>query len=79
MLSLFFASTVFVVFGAGILAPKFAHAWGQIRAARAGILIALSGGIALLLGQEDVYYFSASITVFLPGMGLINPLGTAIA
>lgn len=28
-LSLFFASTVFVVFGAGILAPKLAHRWGS--------------------------------------------------
>lgn len=77
-LSLFFASTVFVVFGAGILAPKLAHRWGQIRAARAGIVIALTGSIALLLGWEDVYYFSFAITVFLLGMGLINPLGTAI-
>lgn len=77
-LSLFFASTVFVVFGAGILAPKLAHRWGQIRAARAGILIALAGSVALLLGWEDVYYFSAVMTVFLLGMGLINPLGTAI-
>lgn len=77
-LSLFFASTVFVVFGAGILAPKLAHKWGQARAARAGILIALTGSIALLVGWEDVYYFSAAITVFLMGMGLINPLGTAI-
>ena len=32
----------------------------------------------LLIGPEDVYCFSASITVFLLGMGLINPLGTAI-
>ena len=77
-LSLFFASTVFVVFGAGVLAPKLAHRWGQIRAARAGILIALAGSSALLFGWEDIYYFSAAMTVFLLGMGLINPLGTAI-
>ena len=77
-LSLFFASTVFVVFGAGVMAPKLAHRWGQIRAARAGILIALAGSIALLIGWEDVYYFSVAMTVFLLGMGLINPLGTAI-
>jgi MFS transporter, DHA1 family, multidrug resistance protein len=78
-LSIFFASTVFVVFGAGVLAPKLAHRLGQIRAARAGIVIALSGSLALLLGKEDVVYFSFAITVFLLGMGLINPLGTAIA
>ena len=77
-LSLFFASTVFVVFGAGYLAPKLARRWGQIRAARTGILIALAGSLALLVGWEDVYYFSFAITVFLMGMGLINPLGTAI-
>ena len=77
-LSLFFASTVFVVFGAGILAPKLAHRWGQIRVAISGILIALAGSLALLFGREDVYYFSASMVMFLLGMGMINPLGTAI-
>ncbi len=77
-LSLFFASTVFVVFGAGFLAPRLARRWGQIRAARTGIVIALSGSIALLLGPQNVYFFSAALTLFLMGMGLINPLGTAI-
>jgi DHA1 family bicyclomycin/chloramphenicol resistance-like MFS transporter len=77
-LSLFFASTVFVVFGAGILAPKLALRWGQIRTACVGILTALGGSVALLLGMEDPYYFSAAMTAFLLGMGLINPLGTAI-
>ncbi len=77
-LSVFFASTVFVVFGAGFLAPRIAQRWGQSRAARAGILIGLTGSVALLIGQENVYYFSAAMTVFLWGMGLINPLGTAI-
>lgn len=77
-LALFFASTVFVVFGAGILAPRLAHRWGATRAVRAGIGIAFAGSIALLVGREDVYYFSAAMTVFLLGMGLINPLGTAI-
>ncbi len=77
-LALFFASTVFVVFGAGFLAPRLAHRWGARRAARAGIAVALAGSIALLVGRENAYYFSAAITVFLLGMGLINPLGTAI-
>lgn len=77
-LSLFFASTVFVVFGAGVLAPKLARRWGQIQAARAGILIALTGSITLLIGWENIYYFSAAMTVFLLGMGLVNPLGTAV-
>lgn len=77
-LSVFFASTVFVVFGAGFMAPRLAHRWGQVSVARAGILIALTGSVALLVGKQDVYYFSAAMTVFLLGMGLINPLGTAI-
>jgi MFS transporter, DHA1 family, multidrug resistance protein len=50
-----------------------------VRAARAGIVIALAGSVALLIGEEDFLSFSASLTVFLLGMGLINPLGTAIA
>ncbi|SFD52734.1 multidrug effflux MFS transporter [Paracidovorax konjaci] len=78
-LALFFASTVFVVFGAGLLAPRLARRWGVRRAAMAGIAIALAGSLALWLGREDVYRFSAALTVFLVGMGLINPLGTAIA
>jgi MFS transporter, DHA1 family, multidrug resistance protein len=78
-LGIFFASTVFVVFGAGFLAPRLAHRWGQGRTARVGLVIALTGGIALLVGPEDYIFFSASLTVFLLGMGMVNPLGTAIA
>jgi DHA1 family bicyclomycin/chloramphenicol resistance-like MFS transporter len=78
-LALFFASTVFVVFGAGMLAPRLAHRWGTKRAARAGIIVAFAGSVALLVGPHDVYYFSTALIVFLLGMGMINPLGTAIA
>jgi DHA1 family bicyclomycin/chloramphenicol resistance-like MFS transporter len=60
------------------MAPKLGRRWGQIQAARAGILIALTGSIALLVGWENISYFSAAMTVFLLGMGLVNPLGTAI-
>ena len=77
-LALFFASTVFVVFGAGLLAPRLAHRFGTLRAARAGIVIAFAAGATLLVAPEQVYYFSAALTVFLIGMGLINPLGTAV-
>jgi DHA1 family bicyclomycin/chloramphenicol resistance-like MFS transporter len=78
-LALFFASTVFVVFGAGFLAPRLARRWGTAQAARTGIVIAFAGSIALLVGREDSFFFSVALTVFLVGMGLINPLGTAIA
>ncbi|KPX15283.1 Drug resistance transporter, Bcr/CflA subfamily [Pseudomonas amygdali pv. dendropanacis] len=77
-LALFFASTVFVVFGAGMLAPKLAHRLGPTWAGRIGIVIAFVGSSALLLGPHDVYYFSAILSVVLLGMGMINPLGTAI-
>lgn len=77
-LALFFASTVFVVFGAGMLVPRLAHRWGTVRAARLGVFIAFVGSIALLVGPHDVYYFSMALTVFLLGMGMVNPLGTAI-
>ncbi|MCD6671862.1 MAG: multidrug effflux MFS transporter [Burkholderiaceae bacterium] len=78
-LGIFFASTVFVVFGAGFLAPRLAHRWGLVRTARVGLVIALTGSIALLVGKEDFVFFSASLTIFLLGMGMANPLGTAIA
>jgi MFS transporter, DHA1 family, multidrug resistance protein len=78
-LGIFFASTVFVVFGAGFLAPRLAHRWGQVRAGRVGLVIALTGSIALLVGPEDFVFFSAALTVFLLGMGMVNPLGTALA
>ena len=78
-LSVLFASTVFVVFAAGLLAPRLARRWGQVRVARAGIVIALVGSIALLVGNENFHFFCVFLTVFLLGMGLVNPLGTAIA
>ncbi len=78
-LGIFFASTVFVVFGAGLSAPRLARRLGQARAARVGIVLALAGSIALLLGEENFVFFSAALTIFLLGMGLVNPLGTTIA
>jgi DHA1 family bicyclomycin/chloramphenicol resistance-like MFS transporter len=78
-LGVFFASTVFVVFGAGLMAPRLARRWGQVRAARAGIVIALTGSVALLVGKEDFLSLSVALTIFLLGMGLVNPLGTALA
>ncbi|NYZ15787.1 multidrug effflux MFS transporter [Azospirillum sp. RWY-5-1] len=80
-LGLFFAATVFVVFGAGLLAPRLAHRWTAPRVATAGILLCLAGGVILLGGggTADLTLFTVAIAVFLFGMGLVNPLGTAIA
>ncbi|MFT0182782.1 hypothetical protein ACMSIO_20395 [Pseudomonas benzopyrenica] len=61
-----------------LIAPRPAHRWGTARAARIGIIVALTGSIALLIGPYDAYYFSAAVTIFLMGMGMINPPGTAI-
>ncbi|VFR32370.1 Multidrug resistance transporter, Bcr/CflA family [plant metagenome] len=77
-LGLFFATTVFVVFAAGLLAPRLAHRWGQRPVAMAGIAIALTGGVLLLAGPPTIAMFSVSLAVFLLGMGMVNPLGTAI-
>ncbi len=80
-LGLFFASTVFVVFAAGMLAPRLAHRWGAARVARCGCAVALAGALALLAGGEDggLPQFTAAVALYLFGMGLVNPLGTAMA
>ena len=77
-LGLFFATTVCVVFAAGLLAPRLAHRWGPRPVAMAGIAIALVGGMLLLGGPRTVVIFSVALALFLLGMGIVNPLGTAI-
>jgi DHA1 family bicyclomycin/chloramphenicol resistance-like MFS transporter len=80
-LGLFFAGTVFVVFGAGASAPHLARIWGPARAAAAGSLAALTGaaGLAVFAGDIGVAAFTGFVVLYLFGMGLANPLGTAIA
>ncbi|WP_207479147.1 multidrug effflux MFS transporter [Arenibaculum pallidiluteum] len=80
-LGLFFAATVFVVFGAGFLAPRLAHRWGAAQVAMAGAALALAGGVILILVSEapGLASISVAIVIFLLGMGLVNPLGTALA
>jgi DHA1 family bicyclomycin/chloramphenicol resistance-like MFS transporter len=79
-LSLFFAATVFVVFGSGLLTARLSRRWGAPRVGMAGILIALGGGLWLVLQTADPTpaSFMAAVTLFLAGMGLINPIGTAL-
>lgn len=80
-LSTFFAATVFVVFGGGLLAPRLAQRWGAPRVAMAGIVIAMTGSLWLVLRTDSLSQaqFMIAVTMFLLGMGLINPIGTAIA
>jgi MFS transporter, DHA1 family, multidrug resistance protein len=80
-LSLFFAATVFVVFGSGLLTAPLARRWGAPRVGMAGIAVALAGGLWLVLqaAAPTPISFVAAVTLFLAGMGLINPIGTALA
>src|SRR3954466_14792371 len=77
----YFASTVFIVFAAGFLAPRLAHRWGQRAIGAIGISIALAGSLILFgsAAAPALMPFTMAIALYLLGMGLINPLGTAIA
>jgi DHA1 family bicyclomycin/chloramphenicol resistance-like MFS transporter len=81
-LGLFFAGTVLIVFGAGMLATKLAPRFGLDRSIQGGLLLAAAGSIAILLvSLFDARFlpFLAGMSVFLLGMGIVNPLGTAQA
>ena len=80
-LSLYFAATVFIVFAAGFLAPRLAHRWGQARIALLGAAIALIGNLVALAlaATPSLISVTGGMALFLLGMGLVNPLGTAIA
>lgn len=81
-LGLFFAGTVMVVFGSGMMAARLAPRFGLDRAIRYGLLIALVGGVAILVTaylHTNVVTFIAATCIFLLGMGVVNPLGTAQA
>jgi DHA1 family bicyclomycin/chloramphenicol resistance-like MFS transporter len=81
-LGLFFAGTVMVVFAAGMLATRLAPRFGLERSIRGGVLVAAAGSIAILLVSllsPTFLPFLAAICVFLLGMGIVNPLGTAQA
>ena len=81
-LGLFFAGTVMIVFAAGMLATKLAPRFGLDRSIQFGLLAAAGGSLAILL--VSIFHptflpFLAAMCVFLLGMGIVNPLGTAQA
>jgi len=81
-LGLFFAGTVMIVFAAGMLATKLAPRFGLDRSITGGLLTAATGSIAILLVSilhPSFLPFLAAMCVFLLGMGIVNPLGTAQA
>jgi MFS transporter, DHA1 family, multidrug resistance protein len=81
-LGLFFAGTVMIVFASGMLATRLAPRYGLDRSIRGGLWVAATGSIAMLLValySPNFVPFLAAISVFLLGMGVVNPLGTAQA
>jgi DHA1 family bicyclomycin/chloramphenicol resistance-like MFS transporter len=79
-LGLFFAGTVMIVFAAGMLSTKLGPRFGLDRSIRGGLWLAATGSIAILL--VSLFYvsflpFLGGMLVFLLGMGIVNPLGTA--
>jgi MFS transporter, DHA1 family, multidrug resistance protein len=81
-LGLFFAGTVMIVFAAGMLATKLTPRFGLDRSVRAGLAAAAAGSVALLavsIFNPTFLPFLGAMCVFLLGMGIVNPLGTAQA
>jgi DHA1 family bicyclomycin/chloramphenicol resistance-like MFS transporter len=81
-LGLFFAGTVLIVFAAGMLATRLAPRYGLDRSIRGGLLVAATGSIAMLLValySPTLLSYLGALSVFLLGMGIVNPLGTAQA
>lgn len=77
---LFFAASVFVVFAAGQTAPRWAARWGGPAVLRIGAALAALGGLAMLAGTAaGLTGFAVSVCIFLFGMGLVSPTGTALA
>jgi DHA1 family bicyclomycin/chloramphenicol resistance-like MFS transporter len=81
-LGLFFAGTVMIVFAAGMLATKITPRFGLDRSIRGGLVAAAAGSVAILL--VSIFHptflpFLGSMCMFLLGMGIVNPLGTAQA
>ena len=82
-LGLLFAGVVFVVFGAGMAAPKLSARLGLHRAMMIGLAIAVTGSIALLLAvvvaKDSFHLFLVAIAIFLLGVGIASPLSSAAA
>jgi len=81
-LGVFFAGTVVIVFAAGMVATRLAPRFGLDTPVQAGLVLAVIGSGAMLLvaaSHGGFLPFLGSISVFLLGMGVVNPLGTAQA
>ena len=79
-LGFFFAGTVMVVFSAGMVATKLVPRLGLDRSIQTGLALAgLGAAIVLLVSLYDPRFlpFLFGSCVFLLGMGMVNPLGSA--
>ncbi|MGL9618644.1 Bcr/CflA family efflux MFS transporter [Bradyrhizobium sp. U531] len=78
-----FAGVVFIVFGAGVLAPRLAARFGRHGATSIGLAAAAIGAVALLamtlIGQIALVSFLLVVPVFLFGVGIASPLSSAAA
>lgn len=79
-LGFYFAATVLIVFASGFLAPRLARRWGAELVAMAGLGMALLGALSLfwVATAPSIASHTVALGLFLLGMGLVNPLGTAI-
>jgi DHA1 family bicyclomycin/chloramphenicol resistance-like MFS transporter len=77
---LFFATSVFVVFAAGQTAPRWTARWGAPAVLRLGAVLATLGGLTMMAGGAlGLAGFAVAVCIFLFGMGLVSPTGTALA
>jgi MFS transporter, DHA1 family, multidrug resistance protein len=76
----FFAGTVFVVFAAGLIANRMRERIGPELSIQIALVLCAIGSIAVLVAalvNGTFLPFLGASLVFLLGMGIVNPLGTA--
>lgn len=82
-LGLLFAGVVFVVLGAGWLAPKLSARLGLFRATLVGLGFTVIGAVALLAAvlaaKNSFLPFLVAAAIFLLGLGIASPLSSAAA
>jgi len=78
-----FAGVVFLVFAAGMLAPRLSARVGTCRATSVGLGLTVLGGVgllcAVLLANGALLPFLLAASVFLFGVGVVSPLSSAAA
>jgi MFS transporter, DHA1 family, multidrug resistance protein len=82
-LGVLFASVIFVMIVAGVIAPKLSERLGNARAALIGLVLMTAGALAVLGGVallgKSAMLLIATLSIVLFGAGLANPLTTAAA